>query len=280
MQMRRSWFIKGIACLLCLSICVLHPGMVRANDEYKHILPKENSNVVNICEENYNAKVITEFTNDFMAKYLVEENGIEYTLLYDLVNKKVTVNDKTYTLQSFQSAAEEQALTISNEVKAGKVATVVASTTNIIDILSNYKTVDTVDMGENILLSKTDNISTSSIPPKTGYLKERYVGEYKKSGVLYGLTAAALTIIAAFAFKGNVKITEQFVRSTLKSAVSAGLIASITETIHGNQYYKKYQSMHSTKPATRERRLPFASIQGHRFYGKSYTWYFWYSRPY
>lgn len=300
--------IKKIAFVLSLMIAVttIDPAIsskasIQANSSNVFL------NFVPTATGAYTSKITTLIATDKVAKYLVEENNVKYTLEYDLANDTVKVNNNSYSLSDYLHAVGEEATTLNSGVVSHKtvveilnssytpISSVMNSTasdttdslntdltsevSDAVNMIIPSETSEESDATTNTLTGTSSNELNSLTPPTTGYGTEFYAGTYKKIQVKIGLVTTALTVIAAFVFRGSVTIARAFVTKVLKDAVSAGLIASTASTITGDQYYDKYQAHHKTVRATRERRRPYTLIQGRKFYGSDYTFYFYNSRP-
>ncbi len=247
------------------------------------VLKKTNTNILSklvqtnandytstINNSGYITEIETIYIDNETVEFKIKENGSEYIISYDLKNETATVNEKTYSLDTIFKVSDLQ-------IEQIKASTNKKSSLNEVeslpDIIENFESIKTIEKKQNI------NIENRSSYPTTGYGKEYFGGSFKKLNISYAITGSVLSVIAAFVFKGNVQVSTQFVKGVMSGAVSAGLVGSINDTIHGDQYYDMYQSYHSTTSAVKERRVPYAKIQNTRFDGDDYTWYFWSDRP-
>lgn len=249
-------FIKGLTSVLLFCFIVVSGSSLSANATTKNKISNDNE-----------PEITTLYADDYLVRYLVSENGYQYTAEFDTENFLVTINDKTYTWNDYQSAAIE-------EINYNKFRT--EDTKNIVEILDGYKTVNKMEVKNELI----NEISPLNTLPTTGYGPERYVGNMKKGNLTLGITTALLTAAAAFFTKGNVTVTKAFVTKVLKEAASAGIISSAADYIAGGDgYYKKYQAQHKTQTATKERRVPYYQKYSFTSYGDSWTHYFWYAQP-
>ncbi|MBU5592449.1 hypothetical protein KQI89_11845 [Clostridium sp. MSJ-4] len=253
--------VSGLA--LCITMISFSDVNVKADVVNERLSYNESVKLQN------GAEVTTLYSDDDMVTYLVKEDGYKYTVKFDVLNYLVTLNNKTYTLNDYQSAAiKEIEMKNSNARSLNKP--------NIVEILDNYETVNKFTLENGV----SSNIMSYSDLPTTGYGVERKVATMKEVNFTLGLTTALLTAAAAFFLKGNIAVTKVFVSKVIKEAIAAGIIAVGAEYISGGDaYYDKYQAHHSTLPATKERRVPFYKKYSFTSYGDSWTHYFWYAQP-
>lgn len=220
----------------------------------------------------YDSTIKTIINADNTRSYIINECGIEYKIYYDFENETVTIDDfQTYTLDNFFTAVNNQ----SDSFKMRKPSS----------LLEELKVFETID--SNTIISHTNvqpsdpNISeiNNKSYPTTGYGKEYSAGTNKKLSMTIALSGAAVGAVAEFIFTGQVSLSKAYLTTVLKAAVKGGIIATITDSFRGDQYFDKYQSFHNTTSAVKERRAPYTKVQNATFYGDSFTWYFWSSRP-
>lgn len=199
----------------------------------------------------YNQFTIVENETVFEQEFFVESNVIK-------------INEKYYNLDQYMEALK-------------------TDTGSVTEALQNIIPIELTSSPRQTSASENnDMIQIRATLPKTGYGPLKYGGIRKKINMKVVATAAAGSALVAFLFPGaGVALGVAFAKTVIAKGIAAGVISYGTQAITTNVYYELYQALHKTVlVAVKEQRKPYTQIQNKKFYGDTYTTYFWGSRPY
>lgn len=200
---------------------------------------------------------------DNVFTYSLTENNEKITITFDIETDIVLVNNKSYSIETYNKAVEDQANDSSKESLAFYLK-VYPETTHLIS-------------ENNDLLA----ITSSSAPPTSGYGTEYKAYSIKKINWAFALTSGAIMGVATYMTAGDVEAAKRITNAVIGAAVSAGL-AALGDVFNNNIYTQYYQSQHLTVyGAVRERRRTYTVVERNTYWGtySGYT-YFWSIKPY
>ena len=199
----------------------------------------------------YNQFTILENGNVFEQEFFVESNIIK-------------INESYYDLDQYVEALKTDTVSVTEALQ------------NIVPIeLTSSPSQENTSENANTMQMR-------ATLPKTGYGTLKYAGVRQKINMKVVATAAAGAVLVAFLFPGaGAALGVAFAKTVIAKGIAAGVIAYGTQAITTNVYYELSQAFHkTTSGAVKEQRKPYTQIQNKKFYGNTYTTYFWGSRPY
>jgi len=200
---------------------------------------------------------------DNVVTYSLKENNEEITLAFDIEKDIVRVNNKSYSIETYNKALEDQIIDSSKK--------------SIAFYLKGYpETTKLISKSSDLLA-----VNSSPAPPTSGYGTEYRTATFKRVSLLFALTAGALAALIAYNMGGDMESAKRFVNMVLQAAQAAG-IAIVGQSLNNDGYITYYQSAHKTVyGAVRERKRTYTVIETTTFWGNYSTYrYFWSIKPY
>lgn len=190
-------------------------------------------------------------------KFIIEENGLVFEQEFFVESNIIEINEVYYDLDQYILALNNENASVSEALN------------NILPLeLSSPP--------------KQLNITTfRATLPKTGYKPLQFAGSRKKISMVHAVSVGAVAALTAFLFPGaGVAITTAYVKNVLAKGIAAGVLSVGTQSFTATAYYDIYQAFHKTTiGAVKEQRKPYSEIQNRKFYGNTYEFYFWATRP-